>query len=278
MMAFTALSKRETQVGYFRVRFLNNRFRFCNPDHVIISFSSCFLLMMGFNFLIMFWPLAIVADKRYVAPKLSLTNVPAFNYLLRSKIFVSEDRQLRTVHLILDFEPISKVYQEIGHSIRVGDQQLTRIDVSHPNFLAQDDLPLVVLPLQRILLEAVAAPEEEIASSHLSLEEEIDKFHFEEEENPGALIVNISNAEGKTNKHLSVHAPTLVIARPISSSKEEKDGMTLNKGNKSLRDLMVARNKVSTSKEATKSQVPPTLPPPPPPLPTNLRLKAIPDL
>ena len=41
---------------------------------------------------------------------------------------------------------------------------------------------------------------------------------------------------------------------------------------------MAARNKVSTSKEATKSQIPPTLLPPPPPLPTNLGLKAIPDL
>ena len=60
----------------------------------------------------------------------------------------------------------------------MGDQQLAQIDVSHPNFLAQDNLPLVVLPLQRILPEAVAAPEEEIASSSLSLEEEIDKFQF----------------------------------------------------------------------------------------------------
>ena len=51
--------------------------------------------------------------------------------------------------------------------------------------------------------------------------------------------------------------------------------MAFNKGNKSLRDLMATRNKVSTSKEATKSQVPPTLPPP---LPANLGLKAIPDL
>ena len=33
-----------------------------------------------------------------------------------------------------------------------------------------------------------------------------------------------------------------------------------------------------TSKEATKSQVPPTLPPPPPSLPTDLGLKVIPDL
>ena len=41
---------------------------------------------------------------------------------------------------------------------------------------------------------------------------------------------------------------------------------------------MAAQNKVSTSKEATKSQVPPTLPPPPPLLPTDLGLKAILDL
>ena len=84
--------------------------------------------------------------------------------------------------MILDFEPISEMYQEIGHAIRVGDPQLARIDVSIPNFLPQEDLPPVVLPLQRVLLEAAVAPREEIASSRLSLEEEIDKFHFEEEE------------------------------------------------------------------------------------------------
>ena len=84
--------------------------------------------------------------------------------------------------MILDFEPISEIYQEIGHAIRVGDPQLARIDVLISNFLAQEDLPPVVLPLQRVLLEAAAAPKEEIASSRSSLDEEIDKFHFEEEE------------------------------------------------------------------------------------------------
>ena len=138
--------------------------------------------MMNFNFLTMFCSSVIFADKRQVVPRLSLNNVAALNYLLRSKIFVSGDRQLWAIHLILDFEPISEMYQEIGHAIRVGDPQLARIDVSIPNFLAQEDLPLVVLPLQRVLLEAAAAPREEIASSRSSLEEEIDKFHFEEEE------------------------------------------------------------------------------------------------
>ena len=62
--------------------------------------------------------------------------------------------------MILDFEPISEIYQEIGHAIRAGDPQLARIDVSIPNFLAQEDLPLVVLPLQRVLHVTTAAPRE----------------------------------------------------------------------------------------------------------------------
>ena len=126
-----------------------------------------------------------IADKRLVNPQLSHTNIVGLNYLLRSEIFVSEDRQLRAVHLILDFEPISRVFQDIGHAIRAGDPRINRIDVSKPNFLAQDDLPPVrlpiqqippqlVVPLQQVSLEASVETEEEIASSRLSLEEEID--------------------------------------------------------------------------------------------------------
>ena len=167
MMAFTAQSERESQVGYLKVRFLSKRFRFFNPNHVVISLSLCFLLMMDFNFLTTFCLSAIFADKRHVAPKLSHTNVATLNYLLRSEIFVSEDRQLRAIHLILDFQPISEIYQDVGNAIRAGDPRLARIDVLWPNFLARDDLPPIALPLQRILLEAAAALEEEIASSLL---------------------------------------------------------------------------------------------------------------
>ena len=152
---------------------------------------------------------ATFADKRHVAPKLSHTNVTALNYLLRSEIFVNENRQLQDVHLILDFQPISEIYQDIDNAIRASDPMLAHIDVSWPSFLPWDNLPLLTLPLQQILLEVAAAPEEEIASSRLSLEEEIDKFHFEEEENPGAFIVSISkNAKGDTDRHSSVHLPT----------------------------------------------------------------------
>ena len=71
-----------------------------------------------------------------------------------------------------------------------------------------------------------------------------------------------------------------MIARPDSSSEEEEDSMVLNKGNKSLRNLMASRGKGSTLKEATQSLVPSNLPPPPPPLqiPADLKLKPILDL
>ena len=129
--------------------------------------------MMGFYELTMALFSAVIADRRHVAPRLSLTNVAALNYLLRSKILVSEDRQLRAIHLILDFKPIPRTFQDIGHAIRIGDPRINRIDVSRPYFLAQDDLPPVKLPihqipppliisLQQVPLEAPVAAEEEL--------------------------------------------------------------------------------------------------------------------
>ena len=56
----------------------------------------------------------VFADKRRIAPRLSLVNVPGLNKLLRSKIFISENGQLRAVHLILDYEPLSRAFQDVG--------------------------------------------------------------------------------------------------------------------------------------------------------------------
>ena len=54
--------------------------------------------------------------------------------------------------------------------------------------------------------------------------------------------------------------------------------MVLNKGNKSLRELLASRGKESTSKVAPKSQGPSNLPPSPPQIPIYLCLKPNPDL
>ena len=162
--------------------------------------------MMGFRELTMALFLAIFVDRRHVAPRLNFTNIAALNYLLQSEIFVSEDRQLWAVHLILDFDPILRTFQEIGHAIKAGDPWINRIDVSNPNFLAQDDLPPVklpiqqipspfVIPLQQVPLEAPVATEEKITSCRLSLEEEIDQFRFVEDVGPSEKPVDISDSE-----------------------------------------------------------------------------------
>ena len=209
----------------------------------------------------------------------------ALNYLLQSEIFVSEDRQLRAVHLILDFEPISRTFQEIGHAIQAGDPRINRIDVSKPNFLARDDLPFVILPiqqippplvisLQQIPLEAPIAVEEEIASSRLSLEEEIDRFHFVEDVGPFEKLVDISDSKTESVNLSSVHPKQLVITRIDSESEEEEEKMDQKK-RPDLKGLLASRNKGGSSKEVPKTQ-PLAIPPSPPP--TDLGLQVMPNL
>ena len=148
---------------------------------------------------------------------------------------------------------------------------MARIDVSKPGFFARRDLPPILRPiLQNPLSVALSLPQaspdvavipvEGVASSLLSLEEEIDKFHFKEEQSLKAPLICISDAEGESDRSSSVHNPYLILAHPDDSD-EEEDSMALNKGKKSLKDLMAAKGKESTSKTAPKSQVAPPLPP-----------------
>ena len=86
-------------------------------------------------------------DKTQVNPRISLINVLALNYLLRSQIFMNDDGQLRAAHLILDYEPLSRSFLDVGNAIKANDYRLARIDVSRPNFLDPYDLPLVDHPV-----------------------------------------------------------------------------------------------------------------------------------
>ena len=116
---------------------------------------------------------------------------------------MNNDGQLRAVHLILDYEPISRTFLDVGNSIRANYYRLACIDVSRPGFLAPHDLPPVdhpiaqgipfpAQPLQQVPLEQ-AIVEEGVASS--SLEKEIDRFQFEEE----AIV--ISEAEEEADEY-----------------------------------------------------------------------------
>lgn len=77
-------------MGYPRFRSLGMGFSSLALPHFLLIF--CFPLVMGFIGLTMIFSSTIFADKRYVAPRLSLVNVVDLNKVLRSKMFVSEDR------------------------------------------------------------------------------------------------------------------------------------------------------------------------------------------
>ena len=221
-------------------------------------------------------------------------NVPALNYLLRSEIYVTEDGQLRAAHLVLGYQPLSRSFQAIGHAIRAGSPRLARIDVSKNGFLAQRDLPPVVLPDVRdpyLVVQlpppnepGVAVPvEEEAESSRLSLEEEINEFYFEEEVQQTPLV-ELSDLEGEQDQHSAVGVPSIVICSDDTSD-EEIEPMA-GKG-KTLKELMASRGKGQSSKgqsskgQSSKAPTPPqgkTLPPVAPTDSSDLGLKANPDL
>ena len=77
--------------------------------------------------------------------------------------------------------------------------------------------------MQQVPLEASVAEGEEITSSRLSLEEEIDQFCFVEDMGPSEKPVDISDSETDSVDISSVHPRQLVITQIDSESEEEED-------------------------------------------------------
>ena len=158
-------------MGHHRVRFLGRDLSFDLFPFFIFYFDSDFTCLPPRTNISLSLDLA---DKKHTTHWLSLVNVQALNFLLRSEIYVSADGQLRSAPLILDYVPLTRALVEPGQAIRAGSPLLARIDVSVPGFLASRDLPPVQLPAQRAF-PAVVIPKEEAGSSHSSLEDQIDQ-------------------------------------------------------------------------------------------------------
>ena len=99
---------------------------------------------------------------------------------------------------------MSCIFQDVGQAIRVDDSRLNRIDVSKLGFLAR---------------------REDFASSHHSLDVEIDQFRFEEAEEAPGGPVELSNFEHESDRFSTTHSPRLVVTRVDSSSEIEEEGM-----------------------------------------------------
>ena len=83
----------------------------------------------------------LLADKHHTARNKSLVNFPELNRILKSEIFLHKDSQLRAVHMIFSFNPISKRFQSPKHVIRAKDPRLALIDVAVPGFLTIAHVP-----------------------------------------------------------------------------------------------------------------------------------------
>ena len=165
----------------------------------------------------------------------------------------------------MDYEPLSNTFQEVGNTIKANDYRLARIVVSRPHFLAPYDLPpvdhpipqgvpLAAQPIQQVPL-GVAVAEERVAFSSSSLEEEIDKFQFEEKETQGVEAIFISKSKEETNEYSCVQAPAPVITYFEDSLNTKVEEMA-PKSSQSLRELMRGKNKVSTPPEVNKFKPP----------------------
>ena len=70
-----------------------------------------------------------------IAKRHSLVNFDLLNQVLRSKIFLNREGQLRAVHIVLGFKPISTRFQVSKHVIRARDPCLALVDVAVEGFI-----------------------------------------------------------------------------------------------------------------------------------------------
>ena len=149
--------------------------------------------------------------------------------------------------MILDYEPLSKAFQDTSQATRADDLKLAHIDIFVPGFLAHRDLPPIEVPLQRSPRE-VATPREETTSSRLSLEAEINQLCFKEEGKAPKRPLEPSNSEAELDRFSAANSPKLLVAW-VDTNFEEVEEMALNP-RRGLKDLVAERNKGSSPKEA----------------------------
>ena len=76
-----------------------------------------------------------------LAPNLNLVNEPNLTRILQSEIFIHTNGQLRAIHLILGYKPISTGFQAPMHVIKVKDPWLHQINIVVLGFLTRPPTP-----------------------------------------------------------------------------------------------------------------------------------------
>ena len=202
------------------------------------------------------------ADKNTAIPNFGLVNQASLDKILKAEMFVHTDGQLRAAHLILDYVPISKVFQASKCMIKARDPLLQRISVAAPGFLISSPIPEGTLATGSIPegIPKVAVPPQqatEVAtSSHPT--------NTEEEE-----VVEVSDSEDEFeifNQALSPDISTFDLSHPFTPILEEMG--IQHKPKSSLLDLIEFQPGKDAPGKAAQTK-PPT---PLPALPSSLDL------
>lgn len=110
-------------------------------------------------------------DKHSIIPNLNLVDVPDLTKILKSKIFIHSNRQLRVVHIFLGYNPFSSSFQAPNYVIKARDPLLHQINVVVLGFLVPSPVPEGV---QQIELSFQRIAEEGATPSQLAIKEEED--------------------------------------------------------------------------------------------------------
>lgn len=77
----------------------------------------------------------VFADKNIVVPNFSLVNQQSLDKILKAKVFVHKDSQLRAAHLILGYTPLSSSFEVLKCVIKAKNLHMHLINVAAPSFL-----------------------------------------------------------------------------------------------------------------------------------------------
>ena len=110
------------------------QFDFVQFFHFCCSLSLLKWIFIGFN---------DIADPNALTPSLRLVNKASLDRILQSEVYVNEsDSQLKAVHLILGYTPISRAFQAPKCVIRAKDPRLHHISVAYEGFVVPEGIPL----------------------------------------------------------------------------------------------------------------------------------------
>ena len=108
-------------------------------------------------------------DKYSAISNFSLVNKPNLTKILKAKIFVHKDRQLRAAHLILSQNPLSSSFQVPKYVIKVKDRRLHLINIAVSGFLNPSPAPKGV---QLVEIPSQYTAEEEATPFQLTIKDE----------------------------------------------------------------------------------------------------------